>query len=79
MNRYAFTFYARCPSDGAVIEYAAVILAKRTLPVEDLRAFCAGQDGKFQEAIADAMQDAFGGRQTITAVHQGVTITTERG
>lgn len=62
-----------------MIEYAAVILAQRTLPVEELRAFCAAQDGKFQESIADALQERFGGRQTITAVHQGVTINTERG
>jgi hypothetical protein len=78
-NHYRFTFYARCPSDGARIEYAVSILIKLTLPVEELRAFCAQQDGKFQESIADAMHEQFGGRQVITATHQGVQITTERG
>jgi hypothetical protein len=77
-NRYAFTFMATCPVDGARITYAAEIVTAGMILAEDLLAWCARQSTGFHEAIADDMSNVFGGSQRITASHKGITITTVR-
>ena len=78
MNLYRFTFTATCPVNGQAIAYTAEIRTERTLPVEELNTWRLDQRSGFHEDIADRMQHRFGGRQSLVAVHHGVTIETER-
>lgn len=77
MNTYRFSFVRECPNDGEPIAYEAVIRSTRMLQVERLLAVPA--EPAYQEDIADALFAEFGGQQSISATHQGVHITTERG
>lgn len=75
MNTYRTRFVARCPVNGARIDYSLVIRTDRVIPVEAILAAVPPEG--LHEAIADALAK-LGGHQTLTAAHHGVTIETER-
>lgn len=79
LNRYRKAFVAVCPNDGESIVYDLLIETDRTIYVEHINTATALLKVGFHEAIADDLFERFGGRQTITAVHQGVVIETIRG
>jgi hypothetical protein len=76
VNIYRFSFFAKCPNDDASIEYYAEIRSERMIMVERINASL--PDAGFHEEIANRLVMELGGEQTITAVHQGVEITTVR-
>ena len=78
MNRYDHTFSAICPSDGATIIYHLRLKTEATVLAEDIIATCQFTAPKYHEALADELLAKLGGRQRITAMHQGVFITTTR-
>lgn len=79
MNRYETSWYCKCPVNGIRILYQAKIETKEVIAVEELLEYIDKfyKDG-FHELIADDLKEKFGGKQTITANHHSVTITTER-
>ena len=78
INEYSITFESVCPADGERIKYAATIVTDVMIRAEDIVMFVNGLSESFHEQIADAMWSRFGGLQVISAVHQGVNITTRR-
>ena len=78
-NIYRFKFSARCPADGANIEYAAEICANTMIRVESIHLHLTDIKEGFQEELADAMHAAFGGKLSIRGVHQGIEILSLRG
>ena len=79
MNTYETTFTVKCPNDDDSIEYNLVIESENTILVEDITSATRIAVPAFHESIADGVFALLGGKQTITAVHQGVRITTVRG
>jgi len=79
MNKYTTTFKAKCPNaiDGEV-EYTLTIESQKMIYVEDINKATIIMSPGFHENIADYLYGQLGGRQTITACHQGVKITTTR-
>ena len=79
MNTYETTFTVKCPNDDGSVEYTLVIESENTIWVEDInKATDLGEIGAFHESLADGLYAQFGGKQTITAEHQGIKITTVR-
>ena len=79
MNRYKTTFRVKCPNDDDSIDYMLIIESDEMIMVEDINKAINIKTGAFHESIADGLFALLGGKQTITARHQGVTITTHRG
>ena len=78
MNKYEFTFYSECPSDGDIILYTVKIESNEVIMAEELTDYIKKFSKGYQEAIADDLFKKFKGKQTIQATHQGVKITTVR-
>lgn len=78
MNTYETIFWADCPANGERIVYSLTIRTAAFIKVESLVARLKQMTSAFHEDIADMLFAEFGGHQTMTAEHGGVTITTER-
>lgn len=78
LNIYTTTFVARCPNDGAVIEYRLEIRTPETLMVERINEATRGHEVGIQEQIADQLHDTFGGELRMWGTHQGVDIESVR-
>lgn len=78
MNVYRFSFSAKCPANGAVIDYAVEIRTGHMIPAESLIEWRTQQTTGFHEYLADDLAANFGGAQRITATHHGVEIETLR-
>ena len=80
MNTYTTSWFCKCPVNGIRILYTAKIETTEIIAVEELLAHIDQyyKDG-FQELIATDLHEKFGGKQTITADHHSVIITTTRG
>lgn len=79
MNRYDHTFSALCPSDGATVIYHLCLKTEAVVMAENITTACQFSTPKYHEALADELHAKFGGKQKISALHQGVHITTTRG
>lgn len=77
-NTYRHTFIAVCPADGESIVYQLEICTQDMIRVEHIRTATALIKRGFHEQIADDLFQRFGGRQVITAVHQGVSLESVR-
>lgn len=78
LNIYTTTFAARCPNDGAVIDYKLEIRTPETLMVERINEATGAIDAGIQEQIADLLHDSFGGELRMWGTHQGVDIESVR-
>lgn len=78
LNVYRYTFTARCPIDGASIEYRLQIEAVTPIKAEQIVAECTFNQPEFHEGIADLLFEKIGGRQVLMATHTGVEIETRR-
>jgi hypothetical protein len=78
MNRYSTKFKAICPNNGDMIEYSLVIESSSMIQVEEITAFLHTFDDGYHETFADKLQDKFGGKQYLTAIHGTVLIETIR-
>lgn len=76
MNTYRYQFAADCPNDGDTIIYSLTIESKQMIHVEHIKTACALNAEGYQETIAADLHARFGGRLTLTAVHQGVAVET---
>jgi hypothetical protein len=79
LNAYTFRFYANCPSNSVRIDYQLRIETKEVISVEELITAAENVEDGYHEELADQMLERFGGVQTLTAEHHGVTIETRRG
>ena len=78
INTYTRRFTVKCPNDDAMIDYTLMIQSDKLIMVEKIKSSIDGISG-YHEIIADILHETLGGRQVITAVHQGVEIKTVRG
>jgi len=78
LNIYTATFAARCPNDGAMIDYTLEIRTPETLMVERINEATGAIEAGIQEQIADQLHDSFGGELRIWGTHQGVEVETVR-
>jgi hypothetical protein len=78
VNTYRTTFFAQCPVNSVRIKYDLQIATRSVIAVERILEFIAGLQSGFHEAFADQLLQQFGGQQTLTADHHGVTIETNR-
>lgn len=78
MNVYTTRFFSTCPNNGARIEYEVSIETDKVIQVEDIIDAVTLFNRSFHEEIADQLFREFGGRQTLTADHHGVTIRSIR-
>jgi hypothetical protein len=76
MNIYRHTFTCQCPSDGEMVGYSLEIRSSKMIRVEDILSAC-DVGPHYHEDLADKLR-ALGGEQVLTAVHQGVSVRTER-
>ena len=77
-NVYKVSFTLSCPSDNEQIFYKLKIISVHRIMVEQIKDVLNSFGGcGLHEDVADKMQ-SLGGKQKITAMHQGVTITTFR-
>lgn len=80
LNKYETEFFAFCPVNRVRIKYNVAIETNDIIAVEDLLDHIIEYYGEgWHEHIADDMHEKFGGRQTLTADHHSVKITTYRG
>jgi hypothetical protein len=79
LNTYTTKFFANCPNNGIRVKYILRIETGVVIPVEQIMSAVESVGDEFHEELADQMQERFGGRQTLTADHHGVTIETVRG
>jgi hypothetical protein len=79
MNEYRYSFSATCPTDRDAVTYTLTIEAAVTIKAERIRELCDGLEKGFHEDFADTLALQLGGRQTLSATHRGVRITTLRG
>ena len=77
MNIYGYTFNCQCPNDEASIEYTLIIRHTEMILVEDIIKACK-LPPSYQENIADQLRDLLPGEISISALHQGVELTTTR-
>ena len=77
MNEYYYKFSVKCPNDNKSVVYSLKIEHKEIIMVESIIAIC-NLPASYQEPIADIIRNKLPGKQTITAVHSGVTIITKR-
>lgn len=78
MNIYRAIFHARCPVNGARIQYNWTLSTEAVVPVEKINDALDKIRLGFHEHIADHLHSDFGGKQTLIAEHHGVTIETRR-
>lgn len=78
MNTYRADFHARCPDNGARIHYHWTLITAQVVRVEKINDALDAVRIGFHEDIADDLHRLFGGKQTMTAEHHGVTIETMR-
>ena len=78
MNAYTTEFFSNCPNNGMRIKYRLRIESREIIPVEQITAKVESISEGFHEEVADELLAAFGGVQTLTADHHGVTIETTR-
>lgn len=78
MNSYITEFFTNCPNNGLRGKYRLRIESRRVIPVEQITAKVEAINEGFHEDVADELLAAFGGVQTLTADHHGVTIETMR-
>lgn len=78
MNIYKYSFKAKCPVNGLLIDYSLTIRTERFVKVEDLIAECNAAESVFHEALADRLLEKFWGEQVMVAHHHGVDIETHR-
>lgn len=78
MNIYRHTFVAECPADGEQIVYSLEIRSPTMIRVEHIRTATALIKRGYHEQIADGLFAQLGGRQQISATHQGVEVETLR-
>jgi hypothetical protein len=78
MNIYELEFFSICPTNGVRIKYEWKIETDGVLMVENLLKSAENTNNMFHEKIADEFYKRFGGIQTISAFHHGVTIRTLR-
>lgn len=78
MNTYSAEFSSWCPINGALVLYRIRIETTETIQVEQILAAIRREPESLHEDIADRMFATFGGRQTLSAHHHGVTIETTR-
>ncbi|MES2958497.1 MAG: hypothetical protein V4792_09925 [Pseudomonadota bacterium] len=78
MNAYTTEFFATCPNNSIRIRYCLRIETREVLSVEDILTGLDLIDEGYHEEIADGLVTRFGGVQTLTADHHGVTIETTR-
>lgn len=80
MNAYSTKFFCRCPNNDIRIEFALRIETRSQLRVEEIidGIEIDTDEPRFHEEIADLLLERFGGTQTLTADHHGVTIQTTR-
>lgn len=78
MNAYTTEFFSNRPNNGLRIRYRLRIETREVIPVEQITAAVESVSEGFHEGIADDMLRRFGGVQTLTADHHGVTIETTR-
>lgn len=79
MNKYTYEFYNTCPNDKERIEYCLVVESDEVIMCERIVEACVLMDSLYHETIADNLFTEFGGKQVITAIHQGVKVETFRG
>jgi hypothetical protein len=78
LNTYKHAFMRNCPANGEAIQYSLTIEADCFVPVEAIAsAVSALPNPAFHEDMADRLRK-LGGRQTLSAVHHGTEIVTER-
>ena len=77
LNTYTTEFFGYCPNNGVRIHYRLRIETVSVIRVEDILIFVRDVTG-YHEAIADDLLAQFGGKQTLSAYHHGVTIETSR-
>ena len=77
-DTYRVRFFCSCPTNGARIDYLLTIRTEDVLAVEAILIEVGKHEDGFHEEIADALQAALGGKQTLVAAHHGVEIETER-
>jgi hypothetical protein len=78
LNAYTTEFFSNCPNNGLRIKYRLRIESREIIPVEQITAKVESISEGFHEEVADELLVAFGGVQTLTADHHGVTIETTR-
>jgi hypothetical protein len=78
MNRYDYSFTVRCPTDGDMVDYHLTIETGKVVPAEHIREACDGWQIGLHEDIANNLSMRFPGKQTLSATHRGVHITTVR-
>ena len=78
MNTYRTKFFAKCPVNGARIEYELSIHIGLTIPVEQIIEFVQDIKEGLHEEIADQLYARFSGSQCLKAEHHGVHIETIR-
>jgi hypothetical protein len=78
MNSYNTKFFAFCPVNNVRVEYDWTVQTADTLKVEDLIDAVTLLNRGLHEDFAGQLFREFGGAQTLTAHHHGVTIRTER-
>jgi hypothetical protein len=78
-NTYGRQFVSCCPNNGVWILYTlSIVTDGRVIPVEDIVSAAEQIGSAYHEVIADKLHARFGGRQTLSAHHHGVDITTVR-
>lgn len=79
LNTYETRFAAACPVNGQRVIYHLRIETMDVLRVESIQAHVQQLTRGLHEAFADSLLTSLGGKQTLTAEHHGVRITTTRG
>ena len=79
VNSYTVRFNVRCPNqEHGFIGYVLTIESDKMIMVEDIKKHTKFSEAGYHENIADYLYAELGGKQTITATHHGVEITTLR-
>jgi hypothetical protein len=78
MNVYSLKFQARCPVDGATIDYEWTVYTEHVYMAEELRRIADGLGEGLHEKIADDLHDRFGGQQRLRATHAGAVLIETR-
>lgn len=77
-NNYQYKYFGTCPLDNETIEFSLSIETDKTIIVEHIVVGVKTICNELHEHQADKLLEMFGGKQYLTAVHQGVRITTTR-
>jgi len=78
MNIYRHRFVSKCPANGEQIVYDLTIESTTMIRIEEIREIVLTHKTGWHEDIADALCRV-GGKQTLVAEHDGITIETRRG